>query len=151
MAAVSDADDETISRVSRHRSTSCSSGGVVTPHKDGIVRRHSHRHGDTTRSKTQPQRGALSNANDRVSDSSGSNYESSSKGAVSGRRRRIGASKEELLLHTDLLYYVPTYAQWTAKPESDTDSEIIVMTTTPVGEEEVPGRVLMFSLTPSAS
>ena len=141
MAAVSDADDETISRVSRHRSTSCSSGGVATPHKDAIVRRHSHRHGDTTRSKTQPQPGALSNANDRVSDSSGSNYESSSKGAVSGRRRRIGVSKEELLLHTDLLYYVPTYAQWTAKPESDTDSEIIVMTTTPVGDEEVPGRV----------
>lgn len=139
-AAVCDADDETLSRISRHRSTSCSSGGVAAPHKDTIVRRHSHRHSDSTQSKTQSQPGASSNANDRVSDSSGSNYESSSKGGMSARRRRrrIGPSKEELLLHTDLLYYVPTYPQWTAKPESDTDSEVIVVTITPFGEEEVP-------------
>ena len=55
------------------------------------------------------------------------------------RRRRTGASKEELLLRTDLLYYVPTFPQWVARP--DADSEGFVATTSPVGGEEVAGQV----------
>ena len=46
---VSDTDGDTPSRVSRHRSTSCSSNGAATPRKDTVQRqrrsdRHSHRY-----------------------------------------------------------------------------------------------------------
>ena len=139
MGPISDADDEIGCRVSRHRSTSCSSGGATTPLRDTLGRRQhqGHQHSDATRSKGP---GAPSHPSERVSDSSGN--DEPLKGA-SGHRRRTGP-KEELLLHTDLLYYVPTYPQWTAIPEPD--SEDIVMTTSSVGVEEVPGRVLILSL-----
>ena len=86
-------------------------------------------HSDSTRSKRRSE-AVTSQAVDRTSESSNEDT-----ARVESERRR--PSKEELLLRTDLLYYVPTFPQWVARP--DTDNDGFVPTTSPAGGEEVAG------------